>query len=53
MNEQNETKTECCPITNFFSRLFQKLDKKLEEKTKSKSCCCSGKQDQDPRCSTK
>jgi len=24
----------------FFSRMFEKLDKKMEEKAKSKSCCC-------------
>ena len=23
-----------------FSRLFEKLDKKMEEKTKSQACCC-------------
>ncbi|MCX5700625.1 MAG: hypothetical protein NTZ63_03710 [Candidatus Omnitrophica bacterium] len=24
----------------FFSRIFDKLDKKMEEKAKSSSCCC-------------
>ena len=27
----------------FFSKLFEKLDKLLQEKAKSNSCCCKGK----------
>jgi len=30
---------------SFFSRLIDKLDKKLEEKSKSKPCCCVKPQD--------
>lgn len=26
----------------FFTRLLDKLDKKIEEKAKSSSCCCKG-----------
>lgn len=27
----------------FFSRMIEKFDKKMEEKSKSKSCCCGDK----------
>ena len=28
------------PKKGFFARLFDKLDKKIEEKAKAGSCCC-------------
>lgn len=34
-NETEEKKTK----KGFFSRMFEKLDKKIEEKVKSQSCC--------------
>ncbi len=27
-------------VTGLFSRLLEKLDKKMEEKAKSQDCCC-------------
>ncbi len=30
---------------NFFARLIDKFDSKLEEKSKNKKCCCSDKDD--------
>ncbi len=34
---------------NFFSKLFNKMDKKMEEKSKDTGCCCCG--DSDEECS--
>jgi len=34
----------------FFSRLAEKLDKKLEEKSKSKNPCCCQSQPKDKSC---
>lgn len=31
----------------FFKRIMEKIDKKMEEKAKSKACCCSGPKDKD------
>jgi len=36
----------------FFARMIDKLDKKMQEKSKSKSCCCNnGKSDKKSCCS--
>lgn len=32
----------------FFSRLFDKLDKKLEDKSKEKPCCCKDPDSKEP-----
>ncbi len=32
-----------CAITRFFSRIVEKLDKKMEEKAKSSCGCCGPK----------
>ncbi|MDD5282140.1 MAG: hypothetical protein PHF69_05540 [Candidatus Omnitrophica bacterium] len=35
----------------FFARMIDKLDKKMQEKSKSKSCCNDGKSDKKSCCS--
>lgn len=37
-------------IKGFFSRLFDKLDRKMEEKSKSSSCCCKSSDKADKSC---
>ncbi|MDD5518953.1 MAG: hypothetical protein PHV98_06355 [Candidatus Omnitrophica bacterium] len=34
-DDKNEPKKKC-----FFARMFEKLDKKMEEKARAKGCCC-------------
>ena len=36
---------------SIFARWFEKLDKKMEEKAKSKGCCCGPKDDKGSCCS--
>lgn len=33
----------------FFAKLFDKLDKKMQEKAKSGSCCCKGDNKEDKK----
>jgi len=37
MKDKNQ---ESKPAKGFFSRILDRLDKKMEEKAKSSSCCC-------------
>ncbi|MCP4652273.1 MAG: hypothetical protein GY858_02665 [Candidatus Omnitrophica bacterium] len=45
-----DEKKSCCGIKGFFSRLFAKCDKKLEEKAKEQSCCDSDSKDDSSCC---
>lgn len=42
MKKEQKDQKGCCPISGFFSRLFSRLDKKMEEKAKNSGCCCCG-----------
>lgn len=44
-NNAKETKKK-----SFFARMFEKLDKKMEEKAKSGSCCCKPSDKKDGSC---
>lgn len=48
MSEQNSNVKET-KKKSFLARWFEKLDKKMEEKAKSQSCCCKSK-DKDSSC---
>ena len=37
-------------VKKFFSRWFQKLDKKMEEKAKSSGCCCDNTKSEGRSC---
>ena len=45
-NKPEEKKTK----KGFFARMFEKLDKKMEEKAKSGSCCCKPSDKGDGSC---
>lgn len=38
--KENDNKAKENKKRSFFARLFDKLDKKMEEKAKSSPCCC-------------
>jgi len=35
---------------SFFAKVFEKLDKKMEEKAKSKTCCCKASDKESNSC---
>ncbi len=48
-----ENEKECRPsgkIKSFFKGIFAKLDKKIEEKSKSQKCCCKSDSKSDSCC---
>ncbi|MCX5687502.1 MAG: hypothetical protein NTV71_02500 [Candidatus Omnitrophica bacterium] len=46
----NESNTKEGKKKSFFAKLFDRLDKKLEEKAKSESCCCKPSDKGDSSC---
>ena len=46
----NENNVKEVKKKSFFARLFDKLDKKMEEKSKSGSCCCKPSDKGDSSC---
>jgi len=49
MDQKNEEKKES-KAKGFFGRLFDKVDKKLEEKAKKNSCSCCGDKPEKKSC---
>ena len=49
MKEKSEIKNEA-KKKSFFAKVFEKLDKKMQEKAKSAPCCCKPRDKGDNSC---
>jgi len=47
---ENKVNSEKAEKKSFWARLFDKVDKKMQEKAKSSGCCCNSKKPEDKSC---